>query len=319
LVLPQATAMDTLLATKVRNAPPELDRSILVLTPDEEAFLKSKTRIADTDKLKEHIFAVQEEAYKVFPFPCIWRFSFVGFKAARLPIYKYVLELGRERSDAIYLDVGCCVGNDLRKVIDDGYPIHNVIATDKTHGFWDIGHKLFFSTPESFPVKFIAGDIFDPAHLALVVDEDDNLTSTNPISSQPPESLQSLTSLNPLRGHVSVIYASAFFHLFDEERQFELARLFAGLLDPRPGSTMFGAHVALPEKGTRTDSLFRVNPGMFCHSPESWIEMWEDERVFGKGVVKVDARLHEVSRPARVIGTDKSKRFYLLIWSVVRL
>jgi hypothetical protein len=29
-------------------------------------------------------------------------------KVSRLPVYKRVLELSRERKDAIFLDVGCC-------------------------------------------------------------------------------------------------------------------------------------------------------------------------------------------------------------------
>jgi hypothetical protein len=44
---------------------PKLDRSLLVLQKDEEEFYRSETGINDLDELKEHIFAIQEEAYKV--------------------------------------------------------------------------------------------------------------------------------------------------------------------------------------------------------------------------------------------------------------
>ena len=28
--------------------------------------------------------------------------------------------------------------------------------------FWDYGHDLFLSTPESFPAAFLEGDVFNP-------------------------------------------------------------------------------------------------------------------------------------------------------------
>lgn len=66
----------------------------------------------------------------------------------RIPAYNYLLKLGEEREGAILLDIGCCcelpdtqnmssvrltsglVGNDVRKVVADGFPVHNVVATD---------------------------------------------------------------------------------------------------------------------------------------------------------------------------------------------
>jgi hypothetical protein len=162
---------------------------------------------------------------------------------------------------------------------------------------------LFKSTPESFPAKFIPGDIFDPTILALPNDGNpiDDLTD-----------LQSLTSLNPLRGHVSLIHASAFFHLFSEEKQFELARLLAGLLDPRPGSTIFGTHGSLHQKGLTPPALGGMR--MFCHSPESWIDMWENQ-VFEKGTVKVEASLSLVHKTKYGTPTE----IYFMIWSVTRV
>ena len=74
--------------------------------------------------------------------------------------------------------------------------------------FWSVGHKLFKSTPETFPVKFIAGDIFDEAFL-----ETAPVTTRTPAS--PPPALPSLNALTPLHGRLSAIHASSFFHLFN--------------------------------------------------------------------------------------------------------
>ena len=74
-------------------------------------------------------------------------------KISRLPAYQKVLTLGRERDNAILLDIGCCcedfyismtcflerltsesVGNDTRKVIADGFPAKRVLASDIQKG-----------------------------------------------------------------------------------------------------------------------------------------------------------------------------------------
>ena len=175
-------------------------------------------------------------------------------------------------------------------------------------GFWDVGHKLFRTTPESYPAKFLAGDAFDDAHLSL----------TAPVQSGPPPSVVSVNTLTELRGHISVIHASSFFHLFDEEKQFELAKRVASLLDPRPGSIIFGWQGGTPVKGQREGILRSA----FSHSPESWVELWE-EQIFEKGQVKVTTRLVEMDISAEMTSgllahMDGSKR-YGLFWSVERL
>jgi len=167
---------------------------------------------------------------------------------------------------------------------------------------------LFRTTPETFPTKFLAGDVFDDAHLS----------PTAPVPSGPPPSVASVGTLTELRGHISVIHASSLFHLFDEEKQFELGRRLAALLDPRPGSTIFGSHGAMPVKGPRQGG----SPKMFCHSPESWTQMWE-EQIFEKGKVKVNAVLRETNmtteRLERAVPIEEGAQFYLLAWSVERL
>ncbi|KAI0823142.1 hypothetical protein BC628DRAFT_1417830 [Trametes gibbosa] len=276
------------------SKPHALDESLYSIDDEALGFMKKQTGIEDPDELKKHILAVQAEAYAIYPYPCIRRFSFLSLKLGRLPAYQQLIALGKGRKNAVFLDIGCCFGNDLRKAVSDGYPVESCIASDLHPEFWALGHKLFKSSQETFPVPFIAGD------------------------------LSALTSLNPLLGHVSAIHASAFFHLFNEERQLKLAQTLAGLLSPEPGSMILGAHGGLPRKGFRQESGVVLNLGrvfpMFCHCPESWKELW-DGQVFKKGTVKVDAILHETERKdyAALSGIAAGTKFFLLVWSVTRL
>lgn len=178
-------------------------------------------------------------------------------------------------------------------------------------GFWDLGHELFKSNAESFAATFVAGDAFDPNFLKSHV----------PFYDAPqtgPPDLTSLTSLTPLQGHLSIIHASLFFHLFDEEKQLQVAKSLAGLLSPLPGSIILGIHLGSERKGRRPENMpttdGRLSGSMFCHSPESWQEMW-DGQVFEKGTVKVEARL--VSGSKGVLRNTTEYR--LLAWSVTRL
>jgi len=106
------------------------------------------------------------------------------------------------------------------------------------------------------------------------------------------------------------------FHLFNEEKQLELGKRLAGLLDLRPGSIIFGSHSAGPVKGQRSAPFTK----MFCHSPESWTQMWE-EQIFEKGQVKVNTVLRElgVTAEGRVVSDGGGTKFYWLAWSVERL
>lgn len=175
---------------------------------------------------------------------------------------------------------------------------------------WEIGHKLFRSTADTFPVPFIQGDIFDPLHIAPTAPH-----YSLPITPRP--SLSTLTSLTPLEGQVSVIHATLFFHLFQEEGQLAVARALASLLSPLPGSLIFGSHSGLPVAGLKPTPTVRGDY-VYCHSPESWRTLW-DGVVFEKGTVEVAAELAQpsgASQYRKMMIEDKSS--YLMTWSVKR-
>ncbi|TFK94516.1 hypothetical protein K466DRAFT_326286 [Polyporus arcularius HHB13444] len=287
-------------------------------TPRELEFWKSQTGIQDEEELRRHIIKVQTEAHALYPYGCIVIFAFLYFRIPRIPGYDRLLKLGRERPGAILLDVGCCFGTDSRKVAADGWSATNIVATDLQSEFWDLGHKLFCSTPGTFPAAFLPGDILNPAHLevASVIYDQAEVSTQSPI-------LSSLSSLNSLRGHVSAIHAGALLHLFSEEQQAHIMRAFAGLLSPDSGSMILGSQSGAPEKGTRVVLTGRngASVSQFCHSPESWKELI-DGQIFKKGTVNVEVVLIEED-VKRHPGHDQENTlppaYYTLAWSVTRL
>ncbi|KAH9891081.1 hypothetical protein C8Q73DRAFT_792509 [Cubamyces lactineus] len=280
-----------------------LDEEAYSLRVEEEdlRFMRAQTGITD-EELKKHILQMQAEAYQVFPYPCIRRFVFVRSTLLRILGYERLLKLGKERKGAILLDIGCCFGNDVRRASADGFPVKQIVASD-LHA----GHKLFRTTNKTFPPKFIPGDVFDPAHIKVVP------PLYLPITYPAPD-LSTLTSLNPLHGRVSAIHISAFFHLFNEEKQLHIARALAGLLSAEPGSMVIGLHAIATEKGTKVEHFGEGEAAsditVFYHSPESWVEIW-DGQVFEKGSVKVETSLTERDLAGRMIP--------FLYWCVIRL
>ncbi|KAG9316774.1 hypothetical protein JVU11DRAFT_2837 [Chiua virens] len=209
---------------------PLLDPSLYALDPESFTFFKSITGINDNDELRKHILNVQAKAYAVF----------TRLKISKAPAYEHVLKLGREREGALLLDIGCCFGNDARKAASDGFPVRQLIASDLRRELWDLGHELFRSTPESFSATFVSGDALDPAFLS---------PSASRVELPVDVDVSTITTLNDLRGKVSAIWAASFFHLFSEKHQRQLAHALGSLLSPEKGSVIFGAHIALPNKG----------------------------------------------------------------------
>ena len=129
------------------------------------------------------------------------------------------------------------------------------------------------------------------------------------LTAHAPPDLRSLTSLTPLQGRVSAIFSCAFFHLFGEAKQFQVARQLASLLSPLPGSVIFGAHGTRLVNGMRESSLGEA----FCHCPESWKELW-DGNVFEKGTVSVEVDV-------KLVGLDIGiqDQTIWMWWSVTRV
>jgi len=273
--------------------PLALDPDIFNPDAEELAFFKQTTGIQDETELREHITKVQQEAYKIYPYGCIRNYNFTKLKISRLNAYPQMLELVKARPDAIYLDLGCCFGNDARKAVVDGYPMANIICSDLRPQFYDLGFELF-RDKDTFHVPLVAGDAFDPDFLSPTVVEKNG----------PRPALAEVRTLTQLQGEISVIHTSSFFHLFDENHQERLAHIIANLLLNKSGSLIFGSHGGNAVPGTFPER------SAYGHSPESWTELWES--VLGKGKCQVKAEL----RPWKAGAGDPRGDRELLMWSV---
>lgn len=160
------------------------------------------------------------------------------------PLYQEILSRLKS-GDQKYLDLGCCFGQDIRRLVADGAPAENCYGSDLKLDFMQLGYELF-KDKNTLKAGFIAGDVFDQKSLTQELD-----------------------------GQIDIIHTAAFFHLFDLEGQKQIARRVVRLLKPLKGSLLVGRQV-----GNVTSGQFphRTNPcqSMYRHNPESWKQMWKD-------------------------------------------
>ncbi|KAG8762425.1 hypothetical protein FRC12_009039 [Ceratobasidium sp. 428] len=133
--------------------------------------------------------------------------------------------------------------------------------------------------------------------------------STKKLDERP--NLSTTKNLTELLGYVSIIHASAFFHLFSEEDQLKVACGCVALLTGLPGATIFGAHIGANQPGLYERP--RAGNPMFCHSPESWEDMWRE-------ALRITGRNTDIRVWAKVIDMGDDPLFSggkgYLVWSV---
>jgi SAM-dependent methyltransferase len=171
----------------------------------------------------------------------VGNFGFLNLSIFQSPVYNEVLE--RIKNGEQYLDIGCCMGQDIRKLVHDGAPQENIYGSDLKTEFWNIGYDLFLDKP-TLKTKFIDADIFDAD-----------------------------SGLKELDGKLNLVHAASFFHLFDWDGQVNAAKRVIELAKAEPGSMVFGRQGGLPEAGYLSHGFAGIHS--YWHNPESWAKLWK--------------------------------------------
>ena len=118
----------------------------------------------------------------------------------------------------------------------------NLFGLDVVDGFIKLGYELFNDAEQVPNSRFMIHNLLD---------------------SIPPE----------LEGKLDVIFASAFFHLFDRDEQVTVTKHTVALLKPRRGSVLFGHQLGYSKGQAKYDMPV---PGGVCylHDPESFQKLW---------------------------------------------
>jgi SAM-dependent methyltransferase len=180
------------------------------------------------------------------------------------------------KDGASLLDLGCCFGQELRKLVFDGAPASRLYGADLRPEYIELGYELFRDR-ETLTAKFFTADILA---------EDD-------------------TVLSEIKGKTDIVYVGSFLHLFDYDGQVRAAKAIVSLLRPGPGVIVLGGQVG-SIKPRVVEVSARTSPKPYLHNVETFEKLWEQVGRETGTSWKVDAKLSEgggsLDKPIK--GTD---------------
>lgn len=202
----------------------------------------------------------------------------------------------RVKSGEKFLDVGTCVGQELRALANDGAPTENLYGTgelifssllrhgllnltpwifiaDITDAYWPLSFELF-NDRATFKATFIQSDIFD----------------------------HSSELATKLAGSCDIIYLGLLLHLFSYDLQVEASCRIVEL-SKGSGSIIVGKSGGWDKAGVQKRALTIQNEGKnnqperFRHDKDSFTKMWEEvsHRTKTEWIVEIDIEKDELT------------------------
>ena len=210
------------------------------ITAEIESFFEKYASISPS-RLRDHLIAVRGRAWEKFNYPCLGRWRFLQFSIQQTPIYREILDECTNRGATI-IDFGCCLGQDVRRLIHDGVPIERIRGYELDPFFIERGYELFGDGDSMREHRvFTPADIFDDRIFETIEPAD-------------------------------YLHAASFIHLFDGATQREVCRRLARLAK----RAIFGRQVGTFVAEERDRGVQLKGGRMLWHSPESFAAMWDE-------------------------------------------
>ncbi|KJE96074.1 threonine synthase [Capsaspora owczarzaki ATCC 30864] len=165
--------------------------------------------LTDKTELRAIATRVQKQALEVFPYRCIQEMRFMLPRMRFLPYYNRILENVANKK---VLDIGCCMGTDLRQLIVDGANPSNLVGVDVADGFFALGRELFNDASRTPAPTFVTANVMEPSE-------------------------RSRLPFNQF----DVVYAGSLLHLLDEATVVTMIQAAFALA--RPGGVFVGRNV----------------------------------------------------------------------------
>jgi SAM-dependent methyltransferase len=228
------------------------------IDPEARQILESYAGVAP-DHVLSHVQTIRDQAWELYPYPCMGKFSFVKMHISKNPAYPTVLRRLLSQKEKL-LDLGCGFGQELRTLVVAGVPTTNLYGLDISDDFIELGFELFKDKATLQP-QFITADLL--ASPAI-----------------PPQ----------LDGNLNIIFAGSFFHLFGWDDQLTLSKRAVAMLKAEAGSMIFGHQIGQIQ--ARESLVPDVPSGkIFFHDPDSFKKMWQivGEKTRTKWKVQVES------------------------------
>ncbi|RAK89301.1 hypothetical protein BO79DRAFT_146387 [Aspergillus costaricaensis CBS 115574] len=140
------------------------------------------------------------------------------------------------------LDLGCGLGQEIRRLVYDGAPAENIVGLDKDEQFIELGFDLFRDRV-TLNLIFLIEDFLNPS-----------------------------AKLAQLAGHIHVINFGYFLHLWDWKGQVSVAKCMVSYLSLQEDDLITGVQFGREDAG-----LWKVpnlDYSIFLHNSASFAHMW---------------------------------------------
>lgn len=188
-------------------------------------------------------YGQRDQAWEVNAYPCIGQFRFLDLSMMRLETYPRILDT--LKSGGKLLDLGCCLAQDIRKLVVDGVPAENLYGAEYEAPFIDVGYDLF-KDRDTLKSHFMQADVLDSS----------------------PEA-----PLSTLNSSIDIIHLGMVLHVFSREDQLIALERCVEILKPQPGTLIVGQAVGHVD-GKRSPAHEGVIS--FKHSDKTFRELISD-------------------------------------------
>ncbi|KAF4974465.1 hypothetical protein FZEAL_8636 [Fusarium zealandicum] len=196
-----------------------------------------------TDGVDDHVSAMRDKIWQVFPYPCVGELGFLDLNLAEREAYPQIIARLRASPEARHLDIGCCVGQDIRKLVHDGVPSDQIVGVELERGYTELGYELF-NDRATLKTRFVNADMLDTEN----------------------------KELKALNGTFDTIHIGLVLQLFNLEEQMQFLTNTIAKLKPSGG--LIVGHTLAHQEGIEVPGAFN-KPNM-RHNWETWIGMWDE-------------------------------------------
>ncbi|KAL9097811.1 MAG: hypothetical protein Q9165_000137 [Trypethelium subeluteriae] len=178
------------------------------------------------------------------------------------PAYPFILERVRNEG-AKFIDVGCFIGQDMRRLVFDGCPPSNLFGCDIVNQ-WDVGFEFYRDKDRPFGknVKYIEDDMLHPK----MKEQSNEERLSGDVDMR----------LMDLKGQMDIINAALVLHHWDWDDQVAVCKNLV-MLSKGPESMIVGCQIGSTGKNVMEPHCEECPYGTFqtyWHNPETWKRMW---------------------------------------------
>lgn len=191
------------------------------------------------------IIETRDKIWDVFPWPCVGQFRFLDLSLSQQPSYPAIMQ--RLVAGDRLLDVGCCLGQDLRKLAHDGAPPASLFGLEMQGEFISLAYEFFNDRDGPFrAATFIQADVLDVKKKEVA----------------------------KVAGSFGIVHLGMVLHIWDLELQTKACERLVELLRDAKGviivgqsvGNVAGKEVYIPSRGH----------GIYKHDVDTFAAMWKE-------------------------------------------